>query len=104
MQASPILRINGKRYKIQRVKMGAYRQIMMLVDDMENLTQDELKEDILEALRVGFELTKEEAEQIDTADLFPMFGKLASYVQRAFTARAAQIPNAPSPAATPGQS
>ena len=103
MQTSPILKINGKRYKIQRVKMGAYRQVMMLVDDMDNLTPEELKEDILEVIRTCFDLTREEAEQVDTADLFPLFGKLASYVQNAFTQRAKQIPNAESPDATPGQ-
>jgi hypothetical protein len=101
---SPILKINGKRYKIQRVKMGAYRQVMMLVDDMDNLTPEELKDDILEVVRVCFDLTKEEAEQVDTADLFPLFGKLASYVQMAFTQKAKQLPNAASPDATPGQS
>ena len=104
MQASPILKINGKRYKIQRVKMGAYRQVMMLVDDMDNLTPEELKEDILDVIRICFDLTREEAEQVDTADLFPLFGKLASHVQNAFTAKAQQIPNADSPDATPGRS
>ena len=104
MDTSPILRINGKRYKIHRVKMGAYRQIMLLVDDLENLSQEELKDDILEAIKTCFELTKEEAEQVSAADIFPLFGKLASYVQSAFTAKAAQIPNGQSPDATPGQS
>ena len=104
MQASPILKINGKRYKIQRVKMGAYRQVMMLVDDMDNLTPEELKEDILDVIRICFDLTRDEADQIEAADLFPLFGQLASYVQGAFTSKAQQIPNADSPDATPGQS
>ena len=104
MQASPILKINGKRYKMPSVKMGAYRQIMLLIDDMDNLTPDEAKEDVAAAIKVCFELTKDEADQIEAADLFPLFGQLASYVQGAFTSKAQQIPNADSPDATPGQS
>ena len=84
--------------------MGAYRQVMMLVDDMDNLTPEELKEDILDVIRICFDLTRDEADQIEAADLFPLFGQLASYVQGAFTSKAQQIPNADSPDATPGQS
>lgn len=103
MGKNPIIRINGTRYKAKRLKMGAYRQIIMLIDDIEEMDAEDFKDDMLETLRLTFGLTQEQADDINAADVMPTFRAVAAWAQGIFTAKIAQLPNAQSPDVTPGQ-
>lgn len=102
MEKKPVLRINGLRYKAKRLKMGAYRQIVRLVDDMETESMDaeDVKEDMLEAIRLTFELTPEQADSVDVADIVPTFWAIVDWTRTVFTSK---LPNAASLVATPGE-
>ena len=100
MENKPILRVNGLRYKAKRLKMGAYRQIIRLVDDIENMDAEDVKEDMLEAIRLTFELTSEQADSVDVADIVPTFWGIVNWTRTVF---AEKLPNAESPAAEPGE-
>ena len=99
MEKTPILRIKGLRYKAKRLKMGAYRQIIMLIEDMGTMDQEDAKEDMLEAIRLTFDLTPEQADSIDAADVMPMFKEIAKWAQGVFTSK---LPNGESPEAALG--
>lgn len=103
MKGNPTIRINGKRYIATKMKAGAYRQIMQLIEIMDGIEQEELHEDMLEAIRLAFDLTPEQADQIDVADIIPTFARLSVWAKQAFMLKAALIPNAEGPATTLGQ-
>ena len=102
MEKSPVLRINGNRVKAKKLKVGAYRQIMLLLEDVGQLDPEDLKEDMVAAIRIAFDLTCEEADQMEAADVIPTFRALATWAQGIFTAKVRDLPNGQSPAATPG--
>ena len=103
MKGNPTIRINGKRYIATKMKAGAYRQIMQLVEIMQDIEQDEMHEDMLEAIRLTFDLTQEQADQVNVADIIPTFAHLSVWAKRAFLLKAALIPNEEGPEATTGQ-
>ena len=100
---TPIIKINGIRYKAKRPKMGAYRQIIWLVDDIGNLSADDFKDEALQIIRMVFKLTEQQADDIDVADVIPTFKALVSWAQAAFSGGVAQFPNEESLQATPGE-
>ena len=102
MEKSPTIRINGTRCRAKSLKMGAYRQIVLLIDHIEELDPEELKEDMVEAIRIAFDLTAEQADQMSAADVIPTFRALAVWAQGIFTAKVRELPNVPSPEAAPG--
>ena len=53
MEKTPVLRLSGKRVKAKKLKVGAYRQIMLLLEDVEALDPEELKEDMVAAIRIA---------------------------------------------------
>lgn len=103
MGKTPVLKIDGVRYTARRLKFGAYKQILLLTDALDELNELELQEDIVEALRLTFDLTREQADRIDVEDLVPVFRAVAVWARGRFTAKVQQIPNAESPDATQGQ-
>ena len=102
MEKSPKIRINGTRYKAKTLKMGAYRQIVLLIDTIGEMDPEELKEDMVEVLRVTFGLTSAQADEIDAADVIPTFRTVTAWAQGIFTAKVRNLPNAPSPEPAPG--
>ena len=102
MEKSPVLRINGNRVKAKKLKVGAYRQIMLLLEDMAEMDPEDLKEDMVAAIRIAFDLTSEQADQMEAADVIPTFRALATWAQGIFTAKVRNLPNGESPASQPG--
>lgn len=100
---NPAIKIGTARYRAGKLKMGAYRQIMMLVDAIDGIAQDELEEEMLECVRLVFGLTKEQADQIAVADILPLFRTVTQWAQLEFTAGVDSIPNGEGPDATAGQ-
>ena len=98
MEIGPVLKIDGKRYKARRLKFGAYREIMLIMEEVNAMDEEEFKEAMVDAIKISFGLSKEEADNIDTADLVPTFQKLAVWVQLAFTSKVKKLPNEMSPA------
>jgi len=104
MENRPVLKINGKRYKADRLTTGAYRQIIWLIDDIGQMEQAEFRDDMVFAIQTTFGLTNEQAELIPIDDVIPLFWQIASWAQGIFTKKAHELPNAESPETTPGQS
>lgn len=82
--------------------MGAYRQIVMLIDDIGEMSPEDLKDDMLEAIRLTFGLTPELADEIDAADIIPTFRAITPWAQMIFTSKVKNLPNAESPEAATG--
>lgn len=104
MENAPVIKINGLRYKANKLSMGAYRQLVLLMEDMKNLTENEFKEDAVTVIRETFHLTAEQADMIDAADVIPVFGKISQWAISIFTSKVEQLPKQESPQAIPGQS
>lgn len=102
MEKTPVLRINGTRYKAKTLSMGAYRQIVLLIDDVGEMEQEDLKDDMLEAIRLTFGLTPAQADEIDAADVIPTFRAITQWAQMVFTSKVQKLPNAESPEAAAG--
>ena len=85
MEKTPVLRLSGKRVKAKKLKVGAYRQIMLLLEDVEALDPEELKEDMVAAIRIAFDLSETEADQMEAADVIPIFRQLAGWAHGIFT-------------------
>ena len=103
MDKTPILRINGKRYRANKLTVGAYRQIIWLIDDIGELPQDEFREDMVSTIQVTFGLTREEADLIPIDDVLPLFWRLAAWAQGIFAAKRDELPNENGLMAIPGQ-
>lgn len=104
MENRPVLKINGRRYKADRLTTGAYRQIIWLIDDIGAMDQEEFRDDMVTAIQVTFGLTKEQAELIPIDDVIPLFWKIATWAQGIFVKKAHDLPNAEGLETTPGQS
>lgn len=102
MEKSPTIRIHGTRFRAKSLKMGAYRQIVLLIDHIDELDPEELKEDMVEVIRIAFDLSAEQADQMSAADVIPTFRTLAVWAQGIFTAKAQQLPNVQGPEPAPG--
>ena len=102
MEKTPVLRINGTRYRAKTLSMGAYRQIVMLIDDVQDLEQEDLKDDMQEAIRLTFGLTQEQADAINAADIIPTFREITRWAQGIFTSKVNQLPNVESLETAPG--
>lgn len=100
---NPILRINGVRYAMGKLKAGTYRQVMLFGEDYRNFTDAELVEDALEIIKLAFGLTHELALQIDVEKIIPTFLQIQELAQRVFIEKAAEVPNEQGPADYPGQ-
>lgn len=103
MDNRPVLKINGKRYKANKLTVGAYRQIIWLIDDIGDLNPDEFRDDMVTTIQTTFGLTAAEAELIPIDDVVPMFWKLAAWAQGMFVAKRGELPNVIGPEATTGQ-
>jgi len=102
MEKTPVLRLSGKRVKAKKLKVGAYRQIMLLLEDVEALDPEELKEDMVAAIQIAFDLSETEVDQMEAADVIPTFRQLAGWAHGIFTAKLQTLPNGERPAASPG--
>ncbi len=106
MDSKSILRIDGVRYTMNRLKAGTYRQVLLLGEDYKNHSDEDFVEDMIEIIRVAFGLTKEQAAQIDMDTVVPTFRAIQQRVRTTFIERAAEVPNEEGPEETelPGQS
>lgn len=100
MENRPVLKINRKRYKANKLTVGAYRQIIWLIDDIGDLPPDEFRDDMVSAIQSTFNLSNADADLIAVDDVIPLFWQLAAWAQGMF---AAKLPNESGPIATPGQ-
>lgn len=102
---SPILKIDGKRYTMGRLKAGTYRQIVLLGEDWPNYSEDELIEDCRAIVRDAFELTQEQSDQIEMEQVMPIYRKIKELAENVFVVRSAELPNGAGPAENnePGQ-
>ena len=98
-----ILKIDGVRHTMGQLKAGTYRQAILFGEDYKNCSDVELVEDALEIVRVAFDLTKEQAAQIDVDKIIPTFLQIQELAQRVFIEKAAEVPNEQGPADYPGQ-
>lgn len=103
---SPILKIDGKRYTMGRLKAGTYRQIVLLGEDWANYSEEELIEDSRGIVRDAFGLTQEQADRIEMEAVMPTYRKIKALAEDLFVDRSKQIPNEDGPETTelPGQS
>ena len=96
----PIIRINGVRYTMDRLKAGTYRQVLLLGEDYKNYSDQDLIDDMQEIVRVAFGLSKEQINEIDIEQIIPTFRKIQKITQDVFVAKAAEIPNEEGPEAS----
>lgn len=94
---SPILKINGKRHTMGRIKAGTFRQIVLLGEDWPNYPEEELIEDCRYIVRDAFGLSKKQADQIAMQDVMPIYRRIKALAENVFVERAAEVPNAQSP-------
>ena len=97
MGKTPVIKINGIRYKPGKLTFGAYRQIMLLADEIGDMSQEECEEDMLSVLRVTFGLTREQADQIDARDVLVKYREVSRWAIGAFTEKARALPNGDGP-------
>ena len=100
MESRLILRIDGTRHTMGRLKAGTYRQIILLGEDYKKYAEQDIIDDMVEIIKEAFGLTKEQAEKIDAETILPTFTEIQKIAQRVFTVRAAEIPNADGPEGT----
>lgn len=103
MEKTPVIRIGEERHKAKRLTVGAYRQIILLIDEIDTIDQEELKDGMIESIRIAFGLTPAQADQIDAADIIPTFRVITQWAQKVFTEKLATVPNVEGLEATPGQ-
>lgn len=103
MENRPVIKIAGKRYTAKHLTMGAYRQLVLLMQDVQALTEDEFKDDACLVIQETFGLTPEQADQIEVADVLPLFRAITQWATGIFTSKVEQLPNVQGPEETPGQ-
>jgi len=103
VESRPVIKISGKRYTAKYLTMGAYRQLVLLMEDVKNLDELEFQDDAVEIIKEAFSLTQEQADKINAADVVPVFRLISRWATTVFTEKVKQLPNAQSPEATPGQ-
>lgn len=103
MENRPVVKIAGKRYIAKNLTAGAYRQVILLMEEAEKLSAEDFKEDALYVIKEAFGLTEELMEKINVADVFPLIGEINQWAMHAYMEKVAQLPNAKGPEATPGQ-
>jgi len=89
-----VLRIDGTRHALGKIKAGTYRQVLLLGEDYKNYSDQDLVDDMQEIIRVAFDLTKEQASRIDTDRIIPTFRKIQKLAMEVFIEKAAEVPNA----------
>ena len=97
MDKQPVLKIEGRRYTMGRIKAGTYRQVVLLSEDWLHYTEEELLEDARIIVRDAFGLTQQQADQIEMQQVMPTYRKIKAMAEELFVARAAEIPNASGP-------
>jgi len=97
MDKQPVLKIEGKRYEMGRIKAGTYRQVVLMSEDWLHYTEEELLEDARVIVRDAFGLSQELADKIEMAQVMPTYRKIKAMAEDIFVTKAAQIPNAAGP-------